>query len=391
MLGILVVNMPGFAGTEVSPLTPHLPVAGSLADERAFAASLVLFEGKMRALFTLLFGASMLLFIERAEAQGRDGQALQIRRLGLLALFGYLHYALLWWGDILLIYALLGLLALALREMENTRLAVAAVAFFVLWHLVGMATTWPDIALDAAVRDGTASAKQLTAHHDSLAQYARNAATDLGNYRMGWPDQVIEKLTGAPFSPFEIALNSLGETVPLMLIGMVLYRTGFFAGAWPKRRLIQLAGWGIGLGTLITVLMVWYVWQLGFPAPSMFAFVVYWSAIPHLLVAMGYLAALVLIAPRLLDSWLGNRLEAAGRMAFSNYILSSLIMCAIFYGWGLGLVGTVGHAGQIPFVLLGWTVMLAWSQPWLARFHQGPLEWLWRSLTEQRVLVFRRG
>jgi uncharacterized protein len=66
-------------------------------------------------------------------------------------------------------------------------------------------------------------------------------------------------------------------------------------------------------------------------------------------------------------------------------------MTAIFYGWGLGLVGTVGHAGQLTFVLLGWAFMLSWSKPWLTQFRQGPLEWLWRSLTERRVLPIRRS
>jgi uncharacterized protein len=77
-------------------------------------------------------------------------------------------------------------------------------------------------------------------------------------------------------------------------------------------------------------------------------------------------------------------------MAFTNYIATTVVMTAIFYGWGLGLMGQVGHAGQLLFVLFGWALMLAWSGPWLARFRQGPLEWLWRSLTEGRPLPMAR-
>ena len=77
-------------------------------------------------------------------------------------------------------------------------------------------------------------------------------------------------------------------------------------------------------------------------------------------------------------------------MAFSNYIGTTIVMTAIFYGWGLGLVGTVSRVAQLPFLLLAWALMLVWSLPWLARFRQGPLEWLWRSLTEGRRLPFRR-
>jgi uncharacterized protein len=77
-------------------------------------------------------------------------------------------------------------------------------------------------------------------------------------------------------------------------------------------------------------------------------------------------------------------------MAFTNYIATTLLMTAIFYGWGLGLIGTVSKAAQLPFVLLAWSLILAWSAPWLAHFRQGPLEWLWRSLTEKRFRSIRR-
>ena len=109
----------------------------------------------------------------------------------------------------------------------------------------------------------------------------------------------------------------------------------------------------------------------------------------HIAMALGYAAVLVLLAPRLLDTWLGQRFAAAGRMAFSNYLGTSLVMTALFHGWGLGLAGRFGPAALWLFVLLGWVLMLGWSGPWLSRFRQGPLEWLWRSLTEGRRLRFK--
>jgi uncharacterized protein len=106
--------------------------------------------------------------------------------------------------------------------------------------------------------------------------------------------------------------------------------------------------------------------------------------------ALGYAALLVLATPRLAQTWLGRRLTAAGRMAFTNYIACTVMMTALFYGWGLGLVGTWGHAAQLGLVAAAWALMLGWSAPWLARFRQGPLEWLWRSLTERTNLPIRR-
>jgi len=125
VLGILAINVTGFWGPPLassSPIVPH-PEPGAVA---WYLAAFVLFEGKMRALFTLLFGASLLLFIDAAERRGASGTWLQVRRLLWLGVFGYLHYLLLWWGDILVTYALCGLVALALRRLQTSGLVAVA-------------------------------------------------------------------------------------------------------------------------------------------------------------------------------------------------------------------------------------------------------------------------
>ena len=119
VLGILAINVTGFWGPTLasfSPLLPRPDPGGALW----FAASYVLFEGKMRGLFTLLFGASMMLFADAAERRGAHADWAQARRLCWLALFGYAHYLLFWWGDILFPYAVCGLMALSLRRLEPT-------------------------------------------------------------------------------------------------------------------------------------------------------------------------------------------------------------------------------------------------------------------------------
>ena len=106
--------------------------------------------------------------------------------------------------------------------------------------------------------------------------------------------------------------------------------------------------------------------------------------------SIGWLFVLVALTPTMAQGWLGERIVAAGRMAFSNYIGTSMVMGAIFQGWGLGLFGDFTRFELVPFVMLGWVLMLAWSKPWLAHFRYGPLEWLWRCLTEWRLIPMRR-
>jgi uncharacterized protein len=147
---------------------------------------------------------------------------------------------------------------------------------------------------------------------------------------------------------------------------------------------------GVGIGGALTLGALAFAWPRHFPPVLMNALLSSWMAVPHLLMAVGYAALAMIAAPRLLDTGPGRALAAAGRMAFSNYIGTSLVMTALFYGWGLGLIGSIGAAGQWGFVLIGWVLMLAWSPIWLAGFRQGPLEWLWRSLVQWRALALRR-
>ena len=160
VLGILAINVANFAAPSSAAFSPDLPhpgTAGLWANHAAYLATLVLFEGKMRALFSVLFGASLLLFVERADATGRDGARLQARRLAWLLLFGYLHFALIWDGDILFLYAAMGFIALALRKWQPRQWVTAAALTLALWQVWGAGQWLPSVADEAAVRSGTAS------------------------------------------------------------------------------------------------------------------------------------------------------------------------------------------------------------------------------------------
>ncbi len=389
VLGILAVNVAGFAGPDSGNYSPDLPRPGSTADHVAFMVQQVLFEGKMRALFSILFGASMVLFIDRAEAARRDGTLLQARRLIWLALFGYLHFLLLWSGDILFIYAMAGFIALLLPRARPTALVVAALLVFSLWQAVNLAQWYPSLSTEAAVRSGTASAEQARSHAETITYYREEDREKTGALTGSWHDRFVYTLSRA-YMPLVGAAFIMGETLTYVLLGMALLSSGFFAGEWERRNLRQLAGWGLGLGGLATLGFAGWSALNHWPETAMHFAIGYGLGFAHLAMALGYLALGMLLMPRLLASAAGRRLEAAGRMAFSNYIGTSLVMTALFYGWGMGRYGHYGTAAQAGFVLLGWTLMLAWSAPWLVHFRQGPLEWLWRSLTEWKALPLRR-
>ena len=385
VLGILAINIAGFAGPSVGTLSPNVPTPSGPWDHAAFAFDFVVFEGKMRALFAILFGASMALFIDRADARDLDGDKLQATRLAWLLLFGALHYVLLWWGDILFAYAACGLVLLLMHRLPDRLLGSSAAVLFVLLHVQGMLLALPTVSAEEMVRLGQASAEQsatVTRFHDYLAMTARQ---ELEQYTGGFLHILSVKLRTHPFWLLQGLRDGFGEFLPLMALGLILQRRGFFAAT----RTGPMLALGLGAtvaGLAATLAALGWLWPRGFPPIAMDAGLRYGLALPHVVTAVGYAALLAVATPWLTRSAIGGRIVAAGQMAFSNYLGTSLVMTAIFYGWGLGLFGQVRPLRQWAFVLLGWALMLAWSAPWLRHWRRGPLEWMWRALTLRRML-----
>lgn len=385
VMGILAINISGFAGPTSAIYSPHVPGPGSVADEITFALTLVVFEGKMRALFSILFGASLLLFVEKADARGQSGQSLQFRRLCWLALFGYLHFLLFWWGDILFLYAIVGIFALLLTALDTRILLAVGLLTFTVWQASGVAhdlplatTEFRQISSMPVTPYETVELKKVTAERSLKNE------EEIARYRQGFIAQAEHNLAERTFYPIAGVIYSFGETLPFMLFGMVLLRTGFFTGRWSRQRLQWFSWTSLVVGGAITATFANWAFARHFPEEIMRLAINSALSFPHLLMALGYAGLLVLLAPRLAATPLGERIVATGRMALSNYLGTTVLMTAIFYGWGLGLVGNVPNAWQPLFVLLAWALMLLWSKPWLDRFGQGPLERLWRSLAKMR-------
>lgn len=381
VLGILAINITGFAAPSSALYSPDLPQPGSAADHLAYAVSLVFFEGKMRALFATLFGASLVLFISRQEERGRNGPALQLRRLLWLAVFGLLHFALLWRGDILFLYSLCGLIVLGLWRGPPVQLAVAAGLLFSVWQLWGTTAWLPSVIREAQVSAQSASPSAQRDHAAILAGKRAQDREERKEALSSYPKAVMARAVGDPGYPLRVALYSGAEILSYMMIGMALLKSGFFAGEWRRRNLRLLAFAGTGGGLALSAAFAWWAERASHPELAMQMAIAYALGFAHLLSALGYAGLLVLLAARLLATPFGLRLEAAGRMAFSNYIGTSLVMTGIFHGWGLGWFGRYGAAPLWLFTLLGWGLMLAWSKPWVARFGQGPLERVWRQMT----------
>jgi len=391
VLGILFPNIVAYAHPILAYFWPKgLPGGAQPFDEWVWLGQLVLIDGKFRGLFTLLFGAGMYLFIERVWARGGT-RWLQARRLFWLALFGLAHFYLLWTGDILFMYAVAGFGALAmLKWTARTQLRVG-----IAWYLAGALFFTVVLGGQAAVEnvpsvqaEAGEQAEQVAKSGRDMVSRAEAEAQVMGEGSYG---EVVAYRVAKESSELAVALVfAATETIPLMLIGMAMYRMGLFERRFDRAKMRLWAWIGFVGGAVLTVPLGLLALSADYPLMlTQFAFNGP-VAFLHLPMVLGLAALLSLWAPGASQTWLGQRFVAAGRMAFSNYIGGSALMMLIFQGWAGGLYGQFHRDGLLLFVLLGWVLMLGWSKPWLERFRYGPLEWLWRCLTYGKLFPLRR-
>jgi uncharacterized protein len=391
VMGILAMNVVAFAMPDLAYITPLASTPQAPGDTWSWLASFVLVDGKMRGLFSLLFGASMLLIIERAAAKGEDPARVHYRRMIWLGLFGLIHFFFIWFGDILFLYAVVGCFAFWARSWEPRRLIKWALGVYlfgaILWAMVFGAMLFLEIAALAPGADA-----QIVAAYRGVMDspdMAIDGAKYLAIYQGGYGGIVAHRL-GEWAGPLTLVVQSIAETLPLMWLGMALFKTGFLTGtlesAVYRRWALRLVPAGLGLSLFVGLV----VWQMGLGPIAAFNGLFAWASIPRLMLTIGYAALLVLVVRALAGSGLIARVAAAGQAAFTNYLGTSIVMTTIFYGYGLGMYGTVERTTLWLFVLGAWAIMLLWSKPWLARFRYGPLEWSWRSLARGELQRLRR-
>lgn len=391
VMGILAMNIIGFAMPDWAYVTPAAYGTETLADQMAWAFSFIFIDGKMRGLFSLLFGASMMLIIDRATAKGESAAQVHYRRMAWLAVFGLAHYFFIWFGDILFLYAIIGMIAFRFRNWAPERLIkVALIIFAVGLALWGVQLGGLQVFQYLATRpDASAEmARQFRELMDS-AGLAFNIAPDLALHRGSYAAITLDKL-GEWSTPLFLVVQSIGETLPLMMIGMAMQKSGFMTGDWDAADYRRWAIRMVPVGLLLTAALAVWIVAVDFDRITALAVLYFWGGIPRLMLTIGYAAVLILIIGHYRNHPMLARVAAAGRVAFSNYLGTSIIMTTIFYGYGFGLFGHVGRAGLWLFVLGAWALMLLWSKPWLMKFHYGPLEWLWRSLARGKMQAMRR-
>jgi uncharacterized protein len=402
LMGILLMNIASFSGPWEMYVNPLMVGNHRTSNLVAWTIRWVLFEGKMRAAFSMLFGAGVILLTERAERRGAKNVAdIFLRRNMWLVLFGVLHFYFVWIGDILYYYGLTALLFLyPCRKVRFRNLFIAGILVLA----IGMGA---DIfySVDAirtrnqgqAAQALQASGKKLNQDqqdalkkwNDALDRRKKEHDDDLKAMRGSYLDALKWRVQWGPrIQATSYYKFGFPDVLGMMLIGMGLYRMGFLTGALRYK----VYAWTIAVGFVLSIPIngfeAWGMIRDNFQ-PETPWWVLY--QLGRLTGAVANVALVVLISKAGLFKWLTSRIAAVGQTALSNYLFTSISCSILFNGFGFGLYGKLEYYQLYAVVACVWALNLILSPIWLRYFQFGPMEWVWRSLTYWKRQPMRRN
>jgi uncharacterized protein len=401
LFGILLMNIVGMG---LGPAYDNPTVAGGSEGINLWTWIVINvgFEGTQRALFSMLFGAGIILFTSRMEARGRpDAADIYFRRNLWLVLFGLINaWILLWVGDILFYYGITALFLYVFRKLAGRTLLMLGIAAL----LCGAAWNALDASRLLRVHEAYQSATAVTPKARTPKQSAAIEAWIEKEKQFRPPPEAYREMRTANTASYWSALQSLGVVIKhfqswqlyrfffdifgMMMLGMALFKLGVLTLEVRRRVYLamMLAGYVVGLAVGIGEVR-WIMSHAFSPLAYAQASVTY--DVGRLAMTVGHLGALMLFLRSGLFSWLRLSLAAVGRMAFTNYIAHSIVALTIFIL--LGYWGAL-ERHQLYFIVLAvCAVQLVISPIWLKHYRFGPLEWLWRYLTYGRRPAFRRA
>lgn len=357
LLGILLVNMLAFH-SPFSYIDPYTWF-DEPGDQATFSFLDVFVQASFYPLFAMLFGYGLGMQFLRAEARNRPFAGMAVKRLLVLLVFGILHAFLLWFGDILITYAIMGFLLIGMIRLDSKWLLPLGIIIYAIPHSLLLLVMFAAAAMDPNFYVGIQEVQS------SIAAYSSGTYAEI--FRQRFDDWMYSN------NP----LNYIVLTVTILPFVMV----GAAAAKWrliERTRELKKLWIGIAAGGFIAGLLLKgtpYIFE-----PN-FAVVYLQDFFGGPLLAVSYIAIIALFSQNLSVSRLLRPLSKAGRMSLTTYITQSLIATTIFYSYGLGLYGQVSILTGTLLALGIFAVQLIFSELWLSKFKQGPLELVWRKLT----------
>ncbi len=406
LLGILLLNIVSFGMPFAAYMSPAAYGGAEGVNFTTWLIAMTFWDGKMRCIFSMLFGTGTIILLERAEKRGAGIAAADIyfRRTMWLILFGLFHAHLIWGGDILYSYGVIGLLLFPFRKASAYALILTGIILIVAHSLqnVGGAIALREVAAKAKEAKAieargvslTPEQKKSISEWNSVAgNFApskKEIDEELADHRGGWIRNLKRRSGEAMLFEFTMFFQIMFlDVLGMLIMGMGLAKAGVFDASRSYRFYTAMIAVGFGLGLPLNYLAAtkWAAAHYNFP--DYLGYVGSTSDPGRFLVAGAYIGC-IMIAVKLGWRWLTVPLANVGRTALSNYLLTSILCTWFFNGYGLGYFGKLERYQLYWVVLVVWTINLVWSPLWLRNFRYGPAEWLWRSLTYWRMQPMRK-
>ena len=405
VMGILVMNVYAFAMPLAAYYNPLIMGGTDALNMGTWFFTHLLFDQKFMTIFSMLYGAGVVMMMNRAEARDVPFTSVFYRRSAWLIVFGLLHGYFIWFGDILFHYALMGMIVFLFRKASPRMLITIACIMLPVTLLINFGSSFymeelqADVAaIEQMQSDGATpdeeQQQKLEAWLEVRAVFAPTAediAAEVTAYKGTYVEALAQRAPFVAFMQLNLTLVFVVWRVGgLMLLGMALMKLGVLSGQRSMRfyRKMTVIGYGVGLPLAILSAVILDAHQFD---PL---YVARYGGIPNyfgsILVAFGHIGAVLLVVKSGAFQAAVHRVAAVGRMALSNYLAHSLVMTSLFYGYGLGLYAEVPRIWQQGFVAALIGLQLALSPWWLKHFRFGPAEWLWRSLTYGQRQPMRR-
>lgn len=382
VLGILIMNIQNFSMIGAAYINPAAFGDLNGINKWVWIFSHVFADSKFMSIFSMLFGVGIIIFSERALEKGRRAGPLHYRRNFWLLIFGMIHAYLIWSGDILVAYSLCAFLAFVFRKLKPKTLLISSILFFIIpiVFTLGSGMTiehWPEESYNQNMQSWVPDAEKVD--------------SEIKAYQGNFLEHMEQRVPSTVFmQTFLFFWQTFWRVMSMMLLGMALYKLGIISASKSRLFYLKMALISLAIGYFLSasgiVMNYRHNWSMEF---SMFAGNMY-NYIGSVASALGYIALVMLLAKSVKFVKLKTIVSSVGKMAFTNYILMSIIATFIFYGHGLGLFGKVERTDQILIVLAIWIILLVVSPLWLKKYQYGPLEWLWRVLTYRQKQPMKR-
>ena len=370
ILGILIMNITSFSQISMAYMNPTIGAGLEGYNQYFHGFNFIFADTRFMSIFSMLFGAGVILFTQRIEAKGKRVAALHYKRMFWLLFFGLIHAYFIWVGDILVAYAICGSLVFFFRKKSIRTLFIMVVILFLIPISLKFMTYYgmPADALEST----------FAFFHPSAEQIASQTQAMRGSYLEQMPLRVEDAIQ---IQTLVFMIEMFWRASAMMLLGMILYRKGILSAEKSTAYYKKLMWVGFVPGLILSGIGLSQVYASEWNAAYVMNIGANYKFVSGLFMALGYIGLVIWCYKKGIFKKFQNRLRATGRMAFTNYIGMSVICTLLFNGHGLGLFGTLDRLQQFLIVISVWVLILIISPLVLKNYRLGPLEWLWRKLT----------